>query len=70
MNANKAVIFELLVIVLTWRETPAVTFFLYWRMDQYMDMDPECILGPCDVAMRAASISVHAPWLRHNNCLQ
>ena len=36
-------------------------------MEQVMDL--ECILGSCDVALRAASISVHALWLRHN-CLQ
>ena len=37
-------------------------------MDQYMGMDIEYILGPCDVVLCAASICIHAHWLRRD-CL-
>ena len=67
---NEAAIFEFLVIVLTWRETSLMCLVLlifctgkpnvnWWcGMDQYMGTDLECILGPCGVALCAASISV------------
>ena len=45
-----------------------VTLIVLWHGPTYGHRDLEYILGPCDVALCAASISIHAPWLWQYCC--
>jgi len=82
MNANRDVILEFLVIVLTWRETPLMCLpLLICCTGDITSSDVALaniwagprihyVLDPCDVALRASSVSIHAPLQQHNRLPQ